>query len=379
MIDHPGVYRDNMPMTVAQVLDFYFLHVETIIAIAVPVILALAALATYRIFKSSKDEELGITPGAGPDMSKLEEMLKAILEKAGNVPSASATAAGGTEKSGEAAALVEQIGTLKAELEKKAAEMEALKAAPAGATAAPGGVSDADKAALEAQLLELQKKLEEYDIIAQDIADLSFFKEENMRLQKELEGLKKTPGAAPSAAAPAAPAPAAAAPAEAPPVTPPPAAAEAPVPEVAPAAAAAPVEAAVSAPAADIELNPPVDSEVKKFNEEVVVDPNQPAASPAAAPDPAADSMLADWEAAVAEQKTAPAAPTGVDGNLDLDKMVAEAGALGTEPASAADSKALEQELDPEKLAAEADKLNEVPAEAKNDRSDFEKFINKGS
>ena len=67
-----------------------------------------------------------------------------------------------------------------------------------------GGATDSDRAQLEAKLAELQAKLAEYEIIEDDIADLSLFKEENRKLKAEIEALKSAP-AQPVALAPAAP------------------------------------------------------------------------------------------------------------------------------------------------------------------------------
>src|SRR5690606_29016337 len=57
------------------------------------------------------------------------------------------------------------------------------------ATTAPG-VSTEEKDKLDAKIKELQAKLSEYEIISEDIADLSFYKEQNAKLAREVEALK---------------------------------------------------------------------------------------------------------------------------------------------------------------------------------------------
>lgn len=64
---------------------------------------------------------------------------------------------------------------------------------PSAAVENPGKVTE-----LETKVKELEGRLQEYEIISEDIADLSFYKEENARLTKELESLKAG-GALPAA------------------------------------------------------------------------------------------------------------------------------------------------------------------------------------
>jgi hypothetical protein len=70
--------------------------------------------------------------------------------------------------------------------------------------------SDDEAKKLESKVKDLEARLAEYEIISEDIADLSFYKEENIRLQNELMALKN--GEAPADAVVAAPEAAEAAP-----------------------------------------------------------------------------------------------------------------------------------------------------------------------
>jgi len=71
-------------------------------------------------------------------------------------------------------------------------DIETLKiAAEKVQPTADGGVAPGvDVSALQAKLVELQAKLAEYEIIEDDIADLSMYKEENKKLKAELATLK---------------------------------------------------------------------------------------------------------------------------------------------------------------------------------------------
>jgi hypothetical protein len=156
------------------------------------------------------------------------------------------------------------MNALKAE---KAALEEKLKAAAAGAPVAAGPSPEALK-----ELEEMKARLQEYEVIEDDLANLKKFQKENEQLRQKVETYEKggavtaTPSASVTATIPAAaPAPAAttvvsggdkpaaptmtlvsggnnAAPAEVTPV------AAAPAPAAAPAAAPAPVAAAPAAP-----------------------------------------------------------------------------------------------------------------------------------
>ncbi|MFN7729459.1 MAG: hypothetical protein ACK5P7_09920, partial [Bdellovibrio sp.] len=202
-------------------------HNALIIEGLVGLIVLFVLVISYRTFLSARAAEKSGEAGAGlsPSMGELEETLKKLLERANALPAASAvaSAAQAAPDGNVAAPLLEEIQELKKALEIRQSEIETLKtqAPTAGAAAAAPGISSDDKAALEAQLRELQGKLAEYEIISEDIADLSFYKEENARLQKQLEaskGASAAPEPAPAAPepAPAAPEPAPAAPEPAP-------------------------------------------------------------------------------------------------------------------------------------------------------------------
>ncbi|MBT4761438.1 MAG: hypothetical protein HOO06_07045 [Bdellovibrionaceae bacterium] len=135
------------------------------------------------------------------NLKDIEDTLKKVLERT-SIPMASGEAAvpqaiselspdGGATPGEPADPGVSnaELEALQKDLESKKAEIEELKAEGAKAT---GGASidDAELKELNTKLGELEAKLQEYEIIEDDIADLSLFKEENTVLKQELEKLK---------------------------------------------------------------------------------------------------------------------------------------------------------------------------------------------
>lgn len=252
-------------MNIDQFLAYWSAHNIGIIEALIAAILFAVVFLSYRILFGKKDAS-GADSAANVDTTQIEKTLQRILD----AQTSGAAVAKSTLTSADSAAAMEatanvsegvaagpeaaaEITQLKAALQEKTAQVEQLKAqasdgGAAGGAAAPG-LSGDEKTALENKIKDLEARLSEYEIISEDIADLSRYKEENIRLQKELDALKGSASGGASAPAPSeAPAPVAAAtPAPAPPVVEAVPVAEA-KPETAPAAEA---PAAEAAPAAD--------------------------------------------------------------------------------------------------------------------------------
>jgi hypothetical protein len=413
-------------MNLEQILQFIIAHNAIIIEGLIAAILLTVLFLALRAFLFTSD---GPAEGSSSSMMELEATLKKLLEQAGKVPLTIApeNQTGGSGSTGDlgsgvqAAQLSEQINTLRKELEGKQKEIEHIKSA-AGATAAPGGMSDGDKAQLEAQIKDLQAKLQEYEIISEDIADLSFYKEQNAKLQKELEAkggaapAATPPTAAPTPAPAAVPAAASVAPtaeakpepeivgkaqgkAETPAETPVPAE---PVAEVAPpaaeTAATAPAEAPAlaaepaAAPAAtEAEAAPPVENVVDDqlmaefaaaVQKQKTGDPAAVAAKPAAAAPkpatPAAAPTPAPAKAATPVEKSEPKAEdSSILGEVDIEKMVQEAGGISLDGPEVSAEQALGTGIDEEKLLQEAKALQGVNPDEKKLMGDFENFVKK--
>jgi hypothetical protein len=290
-------------------LEFWSHYNAVIIETLVALILISAIYLAYRTFFGAKGvDTFDNSGGGGADTVKIEKTLQKILEQqqasikaVGAIQEGAVGASAGSEAPIE---MIQELAQLKKALEEKEKQIVGLqekaaaaaKAAQAGtggpsaqdiaaAASAAAGLAEKERLDYEAKIKELEARLAEYEIISEDIADLSFFKEENARLTKELEAIRGGGGGAPAApATPTAP-PAPAAPAAAAPV------------EAAPLEEAA---SAVEAPAAEA-----------------------PAASPEAA-GAIDDSLMAEFAAAVEGQKSgtlepAPAAPAD-----ENEKLLAE-------------------------------------------------------
>jgi hypothetical protein len=316
-----------------------------IIEVLIGTILFMACFAGYRWFTAKPSVEGGAPlGGGGPDLKELEETLKKVLEKAGTLqPMAMPTGEMSEADSAALAAsqdqirrLTVEIGNLKSDLGNKQKQMEEMsKAAASGGGGGGEPMASGEKSVLESQIKELQSKLSEYEIISEDIADLSFYKEQTAKLQREVDALKANPAVASAA-----------------PVAPPKA-----EPVIAGSAKATQAANATSVPQIG-------------------------------------DDVLSDFAAAVEDQRAAKAAappeatpakaapvvdPAGeVDlGSLDMDKMLNEAAGIGTEdvPEISAEQ-ALGTGLDESKLLSEAAGMNSpVSEEDKNLMGQFENFV----
>ncbi len=285
-------------LSMEKFLEFWSHYNAVIIETLVALILISAIYLAYRTFFGAKGvDTFDVSGGGGADTVRIEKTLKKILEQqqagikaAGSIQEGAAGARAGGEAPIE---IVQELAQLKNALEEKekqivglqdkAAAAKAVQAGTGGpsaqdiaaAASAAAGLAEKERLDYEAKIKELEARLAEYEIISEDIADLSFFKEENARLTKELESVRGG-GGAPAAPAPAAP--------------------------VAPAtpAAAAPVEAAAAATA---EL--------------------APAASPEAA-GAIDDSLMAEFAAAVEGQKSGALESAAAPKADENEKLLAE-------------------------------------------------------
>lgn len=277
---------------------------------------------------------LGRNEASGLDESKslkpspeLEGMLKRILDQTQKLE---AVPLG--QLSAEGVAQVDaQVQVLKKDLQAKEAEINSLKQSGNSKIGQETG-------ALSSKIKELETKLAEYEILEDDIADLSLYKEENTRLRVELEKIKG--GGAPSAAPPANAAPVAE-------VAAPPAADI--VSEFASAAAASPTPAPSALedvkipdtgnPMADFESTVKIERQMQ--NKPAPTGVNAGTAPAAVAPQAEADDLFAEFSK-----------PSEEEAGLDTDKMMAEMAALvSMEPAAGS---ALEDKVDTDKMAIEA-------------------------
>jgi hypothetical protein len=175
-------------VNVETALSFVTLHSQSIIQwLFLVIVVLVGALVAQALF--FKREIAGVGAHGAP--ADLTEQLNKLIEASARAPHADGS---GASASGEHAGDPSHVHHLEAELKAKGEEIAKLKEAVAAAPAA-----GADEG-LDGRLKELEAKLAEYEILEDDIADLSLYKEENQRLKSELESIKAS-GPAPAASA----------------------------------------------------------------------------------------------------------------------------------------------------------------------------------
>ena len=214
-------------MDIRAIITFVAHHSDQFIGASLVLILITGMILLIRSIKEKDSDGAGGSATVQIDAATIEEAMKRVLSNQPLTIAAGASAGGAIASGGGAdAAAIERMNQALAErdakIEQMSKELEAMRAQVASAASGGGGGGDGASAlelnALKAKLDEMQARLAEYEIIEDDIADLSMFKEENARLKSEIEDLKNKISAIPVAApAPAAPVAAVAAPAPAPP------------------------------------------------------------------------------------------------------------------------------------------------------------------
>ncbi len=218
-------------MTIEKFLSFWSQHNTAIIEGLVALVIFLSLVLAYRSFFAKKSKSEMVEAGQGLDAAQLEKTLQKILENQSQAVaqkpsraaapedlemdmdldaleknSLSSTTEAPAQVAGESPAEVAQLRMSLGESHKKietlqAQLQEALQAATDAANMnapadAGGGMSAAEKESFAGKIRDLEARLAEYEIISEDIADLSRYREENDQLKKELEALKAGGGAA---------------------------------------------------------------------------------------------------------------------------------------------------------------------------------------
>lgn len=245
-------------MTIEKFLSFWSHHNTEIIEGLIALIVLIALFLAYRSFfgkKSAGAEEHASGGTVNVDAAQLEKTLQKLIEnqslgaklsansdelsvghdvdlEASEPEAARATGEPAASAAGGGEATSAEVAQLRASLSESTKKMEILRtqlvqaqeqvtaakneaaaaanapAAAGGAAPAAGGMSAEERSEFDAKVKDLEARLAEYEIISEDIADLSRYREENDALKKQLESLKATAPSTPppAAAAPAAPA-----------------------------------------------------------------------------------------------------------------------------------------------------------------------------
>lgn len=318
-------------MTAERILHFILTHNEAIIQWLVVGVLGLAlGVVALSIFGRHPGEEEK-TPTRRSSLQDSPEVSPTPAAAQPAVPITNAVDAS------QLAAAAAQVVSLQTELGTRNQELVQVKSDLEKAKSESGDASGHIK-----KIQDLEGKLAEYEILEDDIADLSLYKEENARLKAEVARLSD--GAPPPAAA--APAPVAAAPTPAPAEAPPAEAAAVPPPEP----AAAPAAPAAEAPPAPKGESAQSGELMDQFASAVEQSKKPPE------PGREGDDLLTEFAASLGDASLAEGEKSEAAGEgLDTDKMLAEMATLDTTGPD--DPSVLEGDADIDKMAAEATKL----------------------
>ncbi|MCB0419517.1 MAG: hypothetical protein KDD61_00880 [Bdellovibrionales bacterium] len=176
-------------MSVNSILSFFVNNIVYIIQVVALCLIAIVGIVIYReTIKSDEENSSGV--GYSGQLGELEATLKKVLEQTKGQSFSMPIGDGGQidEVALEAArkeaqeAVQTEIQSLKkqiADKDKLVTELESK-----------AGSSSGPDPELLGQIQDLEARLAEYEIIEDDIADLSIYKEENVRLKEEIAALK---------------------------------------------------------------------------------------------------------------------------------------------------------------------------------------------
>ncbi len=308
-----------MDVTLEQILNFVLIHNETIIQWLVIVVLALSlgvvAISIFGRHPGTDDERArGVGAGGGHHSGMI----------GANGLSASGINSGAPGIiPAEAAAAVAQVTHLQAELTQRTQELIQIKTDLEKTKGENVDISDYLR-----KIKDLEGKLSEYEILEDDIADLSLYKDENFKLKAEVQRLSTGVPLGAAASSSSAPVPAAV-----------------PVPPVRETSEQGEEDDLVEQFASAVEQSKPPAPQAAQ----TLAPPK--AAAPAA--DVEGDDLLTEFAASIGETLSDDM-ENEASGDLDTDKMLAEMADLDGE---ASDPTDLDEEADIDKMAAEATKL----------------------
>jgi hypothetical protein len=202
-------------MDLMSLLRYLFDHNQQVIGGLMVIILATAALLAMRMVSQEKATSgSGRTKSAAADLDlgAIETAFKRVLAAQGVGSIAASTSATSDHavnvtSSGDTSMRDAKIQELAREIDRLTSELNAKSdgggfGGTVNASTAGGAIDSSQLEALQEKIAELEGKLTEYEIIEDDIADLSRYKEENQELRGELDALKarvSTGGEAPLA------------------------------------------------------------------------------------------------------------------------------------------------------------------------------------
>ncbi len=180
-------------MSVNKFLQNWFQHIDLIIEIQIAIFIFLMGAVVYLLFRGGRSPHESSDGGTNLNLKEIEATLRKVIDTAPPTPmNVVGTASPGPVDVN----LLNEINSLKENLRVKEQNIlelskhlaEAQERAALAATSGAVGGANSD---LEEQIRHLEARLLEYEIIEDDIADLSLFKEENARLKSEVRDLRE--------------------------------------------------------------------------------------------------------------------------------------------------------------------------------------------
>ncbi|MGZ3771534.1 MAG: hypothetical protein ACXVCP_18250 [Bdellovibrio sp.] len=202
-------------MTIENFLSFWSQHNIAIIESLIALVIILSLFMAYRSFFAATAKSEGME-GAGHalDTTQIEKALQKILDNQTQHPSQNIAAktnssedlgmdvdldALETDTSNSNPKEVQDLRNSLSESRKKIETLQiqlqealqkATEMAEMSANTSSGGVDSKEADELKNKINDLEGRLAEYEIISEDIADLSRYRDENDKLKKEIEALK---------------------------------------------------------------------------------------------------------------------------------------------------------------------------------------------
>jgi hypothetical protein len=183
-----------MVMDLNGLLRLIFLE-KSDLTVGVLIGLTLLVVVLMLVRSVMEEKQAPVSGGVGVDQKTLSLAVEGALKKAlAENPIAKSLDANGVGNGalGDVSELSKTLSAREAKIATLVSELDALKvqAESKSATGAGGADNSAELLALQDRVKDLQAKLSEYEIIEDDIADLSIFKEENKKLKDEIEKLR---------------------------------------------------------------------------------------------------------------------------------------------------------------------------------------------
>ncbi len=188
-------------MNLDHFLDFWSRYNQTIIqSLIVVTLIFIVALVFITLFGSKNEDSGNAQVGLSPELEKslqkmLENQTKAAVfdfskTQENGAPSSIATKPGAPQPGTANPEAVAQIESLKNEMATKEKKIQELNAQLSQAVSQSTKELKVDNSGADSRISELEARLAEYDIISEDIADLSRYKQENEKIKAELASLK---------------------------------------------------------------------------------------------------------------------------------------------------------------------------------------------